>query len=189
MKTIRLFAILLTAGHSLLAGSPASESPAPKRLPPPNPQINYKDFLTNANAVRKLREERRLTEADFLKMAEEAGTLVLDARSVDKFNLLHFKGAKHLALTDVTADELARVIPDKKTRVLIYCNNNFRNEPSAFASKAPAASLNLYTFNTLYSYGYENVYELGPLIDINNSILPFEGARAELLNSIKNRSR
>ncbi len=38
------------------------------------------------------------------------------------------------------------------------------------------ASLNLYTFNTLYSYGYKNVYELGPLIDIQKSVLAFEGS-------------
>jgi hypothetical protein len=38
-----------------------------------------------------------------------------------------------------------------------------------------SASLNLYTFNTLYSYGYTNVYELGPLIEIQKSMLPFEG--------------
>ena len=41
--------------------------------------------------------------------------------------------------------------------------------------KAVAASLNLYTFNTLYSYGYANVYELGPLLDIAKSRLIFEG--------------
>ena len=68
------------------------------------------------------------------------------------------------------------MIPGKDTRVLIYCNNNFENEPVAFPLKAPAASLNLYTFNALYSYGYRNVYELGPLIDIRTSKLPFVGA-------------
>jgi hypothetical protein len=62
--------------------------------------------------------------------------------------------------------------------VLIYCNNNFENEPEAFPSKFARASLNIYTFNTLYSYGYTNVYELGPLLDITKSKLPFEGANA-----------
>jgi len=40
------------------------------------------------------------------------------------------------------------------------------------------ASLNLYTFNTLSSYGYKNVYEMGPLIDIKKSGLTFEGSLA-----------
>jgi hypothetical protein len=90
--------------------------------------------------------------------------------------MLHIKGAVHLSLPDMTAADLAKVIPDKSTRVLIYCNNNFVNEPRALPSKAVTASLNLYTFNSLYSYGYQNVFELGPLIDIRKSILPFEGS-------------
>jgi hypothetical protein len=76
----------------------------------------------------------------------------------------------------VTAEELAKVIPDKSTRILIYCNNNFTNEPTALPAKAVTASLNLYTFNTLYSYGCTNVYELGPLIDVKKSTIPFEGS-------------
>jgi hypothetical protein len=141
-----------------------------------NPLIDYTAFLENAKKVQTLREERRISEADFVRMARESGTLIFDARSDDKFALLHVQGAKHLSLPDITAAELAKVIPDKSTRVLIYCNNNFDNEPRALPPKAIAASLNLYTFNTLYSYGYTNVYELGPLIDIKKSILPFEGS-------------
>jgi phage shock protein E len=142
----------------------------------PNPLIDYKGFLDDAAKVQKLRSERRISEADFLRMTAERGTIVFDARSDSKFALLHVKGAKHLSLPDVTAGELARIIPDKSTRILIYCNNNFKNEPEALPNKAIRASLNIYTFNTLYSYGYTNVYELGPLIDIKKSILPFEGS-------------
>jgi phage shock protein E len=142
----------------------------------PNPLIDYNGFLDNAVKVRALRNQRRISEADFLRLAAEPGTIIFDARSDSKFAMLHVQGAKHLSLPDVTADELARIIPSKATRLLIYCNNNFNNEPQALPPKAVAASLNLYTFNTLYSYGYTNIYELGPLIDINKSILPFEGS-------------
>jgi hypothetical protein len=45
--------------------------------------------------------------------------------------------------------------------------------------KAPAASLNIHTFNTLYNYGYTNVYELAPLIDIRKAKLRFEGTQLE----------
>lgn len=78
----------------------------------------------------------------------------------------------------MTAAELAKVIPEKTARILIYCNNNFDNEPAAFPAKATDASLNIFTFNTLYSYGYKNIYELGPVIDANHTKLQFEGARA-----------
>ena len=42
----------------------------------------------------------------------------------------------------------------------------------------PTASLNLSTYIALYTYGYRNIYELGPLLDINATILPFESLAA-----------
>jgi rhodanese-related sulfurtransferase len=143
----------------------------------PNRLIDYPGFLADAAKVGELRKTRRVTEDEFMRMASEPETIVLDARSHEKYELLHLKGAVHLSLPDVTADELAKVIPAKTTRVLIYCNNNFENEQTAFASKRATASLNIYTFNTLYSYGYTNVYELGPLLDIKKTKLPLEGTR------------
>jgi phage shock protein E len=108
-------------------------------------------------------------------MAKGADTVVLDARSGEKFALLHVRGARNLSLPDMTAEELAKVIPSKSTRILIYCNNNFRNQPAAFPSKVLNAALNIHTFNVLYAYGYTNVYELGPLIDVGNTRIAFEG--------------
>ena len=49
--------------------------------------------------------------------------------------------------------------------------HNFANAEGPFPSKLPSASLNLSTYIALYSYGYENVYELGPLIDVKTSKL------------------
>jgi hypothetical protein len=109
-------------------------------------------------------------------MARDRSTVILDARSAEKFALLHVKGAKNLSLPDMTEEELAKVIPSKATRILIYCNNNFTNEPEAFPAKNLSASLNVYTMNVLFAYGYTNVYELGPLIDINQAHLEFEGS-------------
>ena len=169
MKTVPGFAVVLLLACSISIRA-AEESI-------PNKMIDYQGFLQNAEAVGKLRAQRRITEAEFIRLAKEPGTIVFDARSDSKFAMFHIKGAKHLSLPDVTADELAKIIPDKTTSVLIYCNNNFLNEPTALPAKAIIASLNLYTFNTLYSYGYTNVYELGPLIDVKKSALTFEGSR------------
>jgi phage shock protein E len=146
-----------------------------------NEFIDYAAFEKQVIEVGKIREKRRISEAQFLRMAREPGTLVLDARSAGMFQLLHIKGAKNLSLPDMTEEELAKVIPSKSTRVLIYCNNNFRNEKRAFPTKVAPASLNLHTFNALYSYGYRNVYELGPLIDINTAKFEFEGAGRQLM--------
>ncbi|MGB8356774.1 MAG: rhodanese-like domain-containing protein [Chthoniobacteraceae bacterium] len=166
MKTRQILPLILAVFTiSLKAAAPSI----------PNPLIDYPGFLRDASEVGRLREAHRITEEDFLRMAAEPGTIVFDARSDSKFAMLHILGATHLALTDATAADLAKVIPDKSTRILIYCNNNFENEQRAFTSKVATTSLNIYTFNTLYGYGYKNVYELGPLLDIKKSKISFEG--------------
>ena len=40
----------------------------------------------------------------------------------------------------------------------------------------PSASLNLSTYIALYNYGYRNVYELAPLIDISKTTLELVGS-------------
>jgi hypothetical protein len=139
----------------------------------PNQLIDYLAFERNVHEVAELREKRRVSESQFIRMSADRNTVILDARSSLKFAMLHVKGARNLSLPDITAEELAKIIPSKSTRILIYCNNNFLNEPEAFPSKLPAASLNVHTFNVLHAYGYTNVYELGPLIDINKTRIPF----------------
>ena len=141
-----------------------------------NPAIDMPAHIRLTAEAAKLREGRRLSEEDFLRMSGEADTVVLDARSRAMFDRLHVKGALNLSYPDFTAESLARHIPSKTTRVLIYCNNNFLHSP-AFLTKVPPASLNLSTFATLHMYGYDNVYELGPLVEIEKSKLEFEPAR------------
>jgi hypothetical protein len=161
---------LVLAASFLLGGHAWAEEIA-------NPLIDYRAFMNNVQEVGGIREERRVTEKQFTRMAADPDTVVLDARSARMFGILHIRGAKNLSLPDMTEAELAKVIPSKTTRVLIYCNNNFSNEPGAFPTKAIEASLNVYTFNVLHSYGYTNVYELGPLIDTRKSKLAFVRAK------------
>ena len=143
----------------------------------PNPQIDMPAYLKIAAEAAAHRETHRVSEADFLRMSREPGTIVLDARSREKYDLLHVRGAVNLSFPDIAIDSLARTLPDKNARILIYCNNNFRNQPEAFPSKAPNASLNVSTYISLYSYGYRNVYELGPLLDVRHTKLPREPSR------------
>jgi len=139
-----------------------------------NPAIDMKGYLAVANEAAVYRESRRVSEADFARMAAEPGTIVLDARSRERYDLRHIKGAINLSFPDIAIASLAAAIPDKNTRILIYCNNNFTGDEGAFASKISIASLNLSTFIALYSYGYRNIYELGPRIDVSQSKLEFE---------------
>lgn len=138
----------------------------------PNPAINYQEFARLTTELAPVREKHRVTEDQFITMAAEPGTIVFDARTTDKFELTHVRGALHLPFTDFTAEALAKVIPDKNTRILIYCNNNFDNEPAAFARKGAVVSLNIQTFINLHAYGYKNVYELGPLLDVRTTRIP-----------------
>ena len=144
-----------------------------------NPRIDYQRFAAGVAEVEELRHTRRIGEDAFLKLAAEPKTVVLDARSREKYDLLHVRGARHLSFPDITADELAKVIPTKDTRVLIYCNNNFENEERAFPGKTARAALNVHTFNVLHAYGYTNVHELKPLLDVRTTRIPFAGTAAD----------
>ncbi|MBL8518910.1 MAG: rhodanese-like domain-containing protein [Betaproteobacteria bacterium] len=151
-------------------------SPAFGQTPIINDQIDYAGFRKIVAEVETVRESRRLTEEKFAQALAEPGVVLLDARSASMFALRHIKGAVNLPFTDFTAESLARVIPTKTTKVLIYCNNNFTGDSPAFRVKAITASLNLSTYTSLRSYGYTNVHELGPAVDVARTALVFEGA-------------
>jgi len=143
-----------------------------------NPAIDIHRYLQIASEAAAHRESHRLSEAEFIRMSSEPGTIVLDARSRQKYDEMHVKGAINLSFPDIAIESLERTLPDKNTRILIYCNNNFQNAPGPFPSKLPSASLNISTYIALYDYGYRNVYELGPLIDISASRLELESGAA-----------
>ena len=150
---------------------------AQKKAAVTNPNIDMQGYLKVASEAANYREARRVTEDEFIRMSREPRTIILDARSREKYDLLHIKGAINLSFPDITVESLNRVLPDKDARILIYCNNNFVGEEKAFPTKMITASLNLSTYIALYTYGYRNVYELGPLLDIKNSKLEFVPAR------------
>ena len=143
--------------------------------PIPNERIDYPTFMQIAQKSGPVREKRRVTEEEFMTMAAEPGTVVLDARSADKYALRHLRGAVSLPFTDFTAESLAGVLRQKNCRILIYCNNNFRGSPVSLAAKSAPASLNISTYIALATYGYTNVYELGPLLEVRTTKLPFDG--------------
>ena len=142
----------------------------------PNRLIDFGQFQQNVSDVANIRRQHRISEAQFIALAQQSDTVILDARSERMFGRLHVKGAVNLSFPDFTEQELARIIPSKTTTVLIYCNNNFINSPSSFPAKAPAASLNLHTYTALHSYGYQNIYELGPLLDITATTIELAGS-------------
>lgn len=175
---VRSCSFPLLAACALLAAARADEG---------NPRIDYRGFAAGVAEVAALRESRRVGEDEFLSLAAQPDTVILDARSRNKYDLLHVRGARHLSFPDITANELAQVIPTKDTRVLIYCNNNFEHEEQAFARKVAPAALNVHTFNVLHAYGYTNVHELKPLLDVRTTKIPLAGTAADAAGRLARR--
>ncbi|MEM9931429.1 MAG: rhodanese-like domain-containing protein, partial [Bacteroidota bacterium] len=147
---------LLLAGMLTLAGpsheqqtTPTVSPPPP--LPPPKPSIansniDYDSFVRLTSEIAPYRQERLVDVETFMAMAEDENTIILDTRSKNAFDQLHWGGAIHLNFSDFTADKLAVTIPSQETRILIYCNNNFLRGPEAFAPKSMPLALNIPTF-------------------------------------------
>jgi phage shock protein E len=106
--------------------------------------------------------------------------LILDARSESAFAAGHIDGAVNLPLTDFTAASLRRVIGRRDRPILIYCNNNFRNDAAPVMLKARPLALNIQTFINLVGYGYRNVRELNEVIDFNDPAVHWVRAREAL---------
>jgi len=158
--------------------SAAARGVADDRAPIINPAIDEDGYVRTVKEALAHRGGRRLSEAEFIRMSREPGTIVLDARSKAKFDELHVAGAINLTFPDIAIASLAQAVPDKNARILIYCNNNFTGAAFPFPAKLPSASLNLVTYVALYSYGYRNVYELGPLLDVGKTAIAFAGQAA-----------
>jgi hypothetical protein len=167
----------------------------------PRALVSFSDFKNLVADVESQRESRLVDFDTFLAMSKEPGTIILDSRSDFRFERVHLKGAKHLSFTDFTQSNLAKVIPSSQTKILIYCNNNFKGNQVDFASKrfSPVArdaqgnllvsqfasqkrpimlALNVPTYINLYGYGYHNVYELDELVNVRDPRVAFEGTVA-----------
>lgn len=163
----------------------------------PRAKVSFEDFKELVAAVEPHRAARLIDFATFLKKSKEPNVIILDSRSDFRFDRIHLKGAKHLAFTDFTQANLAKVIPDGETTILIYCNNNFEGDEVDFTSKVayPGSlqrdrvatqmraqekpkmmALNLPTYVNLYGYGYHNVFELDELLNVKDARVTFEGS-------------
>lgn len=162
----------------------------------PTSLASFEDFKTLVDEVESHRKKRLIDLETFLKMSKENNTIVLDTRSDFRFERKHLKGAIHLDFTDFTQSNLQELIPDPNTKILIYCNNNFKGDQVDFQSKLYdpnknftmmetqilsnqkpiLLALNIPTYINLYGYGYKNVYELNELVNINDSRIEFKGS-------------
>ncbi len=157
-KKLAVSLVALFATFALFATlSVAAQGVSDTGAPIINPAIDEAAYVRVIGSALGHRASRRLSEAEFIRMSGEPGTIVLDARSRAKFDELHVAGAINISFADIAVESLAGTLPDKDARILVYCNNNFSGAEGAFPSKLPSASLNLSTYVALYDYGYRNV--------------------------------
>lgn len=93
--------------------------------------VDFDYFTDLALEVKEYRKDRLVDFNTWLGMAREPKTVILDARGDEHFDAMHIKGAIHLNFAAFNAYDLARLIPDKNTRILIYCNNNIDTDNEA----------------------------------------------------------
>jgi hypothetical protein len=170
-------------------------------------------FLEIATAVEELRDRNRLSAADFAEAAKDPDTIILDARGREFYERLHVMGAVNLPYTHFTRFSLEELIPDRSTRILIYCRNNLKNAPEGFPvppatpeafelrvidgrelevpteyeppelPKLAEAGLNIPTFIALHSYGYNNVWELDEIVDPKLTPIKFASGKPQRLEN------
>jgi len=162
----------------------------------PKAYVDFDFFEEVAKEAKEHRKDRLIDFNTFTEYAKDENTIILDTRSKRMYDKMHIKGAIHINFADFTQQYLAEMIPSQDTRILIYCNNNFKQEPlfaQNFASKVvmpdlsdlglledavtldKTLALNIPTFINLYGYNYRNVYELSELVSSLHPNLELEG--------------
>jgi len=137
-------------------------------------KVDYSAFLNISKELVDYRASRLIDIEKFNVYSSEENTIILDTRSKAAYDKIHIEGAIHLNFSDFTEDALAKVVKDKNTRLLIYCNNNFKSSRKALMNKMTPLALNIPTFINLYGYGYTNIYELDEYLDENDPRVTFE---------------
>lgn len=95
--------------------------------------VDFDYFMETAGEVQTYRKDRLVDFNHFLSMSKESKTIILDTRSKEHFDAMHIRGAIHLNFSGFNVYDLAELIPDKNTRILIYCNNNIDTDnPAGF---------------------------------------------------------
>jgi len=155
----------------------------------PKAKVSYTDFEDLVKVVKSHRDKRPISFDEFTEKSKNPNVIILDTRSKDMYDKKHIKDAVHLNFSDFTQSNLAKTIPNTDTTILIYCNNNFNDDPIHFMSKTLlvlpseeekertlSLALNIPTYINLYGYGYKNVYELDELISYFDQRITYEGS-------------
>lgn len=151
-KALFLVALLCCAGGAWAQNAPSRDEML-RELQPIPPDEYYK----KAVEINKLRQTRQVSPGELLPMLEDKNTVILDVRGDDAYKQMHVKGVVHLSLSDMTPATLAKAIPSKTTRVVLYCDSALLTYPTR------KIALSTQAYAHVYQHGYENLYEVGQL--------------------------
>ena len=76
----------------------------------PKAKVSFDDFKGLVAEVEVHRADRLVDLGTFLRMSKEPGAIILDTRSIFRFDRIHVKGAKHLNFSDFTQDNLCQPV-------------------------------------------------------------------------------
>lgn len=139
----------------LVAGAASAEKKAVPLQKPPVDMEKSLEYYKQAEALIELRNSRQLSMAQINAMLQEdKNTVLLDTRGDEDYARLHIRGAKHLSYADMTTDRLAKMFPDKNTRIIVYCDS------AIMSPMTRMMPLSTNAFVDLHMYGYTNIYEM-----------------------------
>jgi rhodanese-related sulfurtransferase len=96
-----------------------------------------------------------IAPARVAKLMKDKRIVLVDLRSAEEFSQSHLQGAINIPATDLTDEKLAKLIPDRQSTIVTYCDNTlFPTRRIAITSMTSAA---------FYQLGYEQVYVLQEL--------------------------
>ena len=99
---------------------------------------------------------KNVSMAEGLKIAEEnPDAIILDVRRNDEYKSGHIPGARLLTMETITAESVAKVLPDKNQLILIYCRSGRRSKIAA---------------QKLLDLGYTNLIEFGGILDYKGKL-------------------
>jgi hypothetical protein len=86
----------------------------------PQKSLTFDQYKQSVNAINF--KDHTISFDDFKAARTKKNTYVLDLRSKEEYESGHIKGALQMG-PDVTSERLAKLVPDKKATLILYCNN------------------------------------------------------------------
>lgn len=149
---VALAAIILMHGALKAGAQTQAAKDAPAQLPP---HIKALEYLQYHKEAEKIDEREHTVDLDrFLELRKKKGTVVLDLRSPEEYAQSHIEGAIQFG-ADISKEKLEKVIPSKRTTVLLYCANSLM--PTRMIA------LTNVSLPQFVLQGYEKTYKLAPI--------------------------